>query len=84
MISHIRCCHTVQSLVLLKRSGVLRCCFSLVTFLVKSVLAVDSFFAATFQLNRLQEQVVTLKTSNENLQRQNEDMIGKLKEVCWF
>ncbi|XP_029003449.1 translocated promoter region b, nuclear basket protein isoform X2 [Betta splendens] len=33
------------------------------------------------ELNRLQEQVVTLKTSNENLQRQNEDMISKLKEA---
>ncbi|XP_026179071.1 translocated promoter region b, nuclear basket protein isoform X2 [Mastacembelus armatus] len=33
------------------------------------------------ELNRLQDQVASLKTSNENLQRQNEDMISKLKEV---
>uniref|UniRef100_A0A672ZES4 Nucleoprotein TPR n=1 Tax=Sphaeramia orbicularis TaxID=375764 RepID=A0A672ZES4_9TELE len=33
------------------------------------------------ELNRLQEQVASLKTSNEQLQKQNEDMIGKLKEA---
>ncbi|KAK2835272.1 hypothetical protein Q5P01_015756 [Channa striata] len=33
------------------------------------------------ELNRLQEQVVGLKTSNENLQKQNEEMISKLKEA---
>uniref|UniRef100_A0A8D3CET8 Nucleoprotein TPR n=1 Tax=Scophthalmus maximus TaxID=52904 RepID=A0A8D3CET8_SCOMX len=33
------------------------------------------------ELNRLQDQVASLKTSNENLQRQNEDVISKLKDV---
>uniref|UniRef100_A0A7N6F6B8 Nucleoprotein TPR n=1 Tax=Anabas testudineus TaxID=64144 RepID=A0A7N6F6B8_ANATE len=33
------------------------------------------------ELNRLQEQVTSLKTSNENLQRQSEDTICKLKEA---
>ncbi|XP_042370774.1 translocated promoter region b, nuclear basket protein [Plectropomus leopardus] len=33
------------------------------------------------ELNRLQDQVTTLKTSNEHLQKQNEDMINKLKEA---
>uniref|UniRef100_A0A8C5I1Y1 Nucleoprotein TPR n=1 Tax=Gouania willdenowi TaxID=441366 RepID=A0A8C5I1Y1_GOUWI len=32
------------------------------------------------ELNKLQEQVSSLKTCNENLQKQNEDVIGKLKE----
>lgn len=34
------------------------------------------------QLKNLQDQVATLKTSNEHHQKQNEDMISKLKEVC--
>uniref|UniRef100_A0A4W6CZ19 Nucleoprotein TPR n=1 Tax=Lates calcarifer TaxID=8187 RepID=A0A4W6CZ19_LATCA len=33
------------------------------------------------ELNRLQDQVASLKTSNENLQKQNEDMISKLKDA---
>ncbi|XP_034736261.1 translocated promoter region b, nuclear basket protein isoform X1 [Etheostoma cragini] len=33
------------------------------------------------ELNRLQDQVASLKTSNEHLQKQNEDMISKLKEA---
>ncbi|CAN9500306.1 unnamed protein product [Ophioblennius macclurei] len=33
------------------------------------------------ELNKFQEQVASLKTSNEHLQKQNEDMIGKLKEA---
>ncbi|XP_056234466.1 translocated promoter region b, nuclear basket protein [Seriola aureovittata] len=33
------------------------------------------------ELNRLQDQVASLKTSNDNLQKQNEDMISKLKEA---
>uniref|UniRef100_A0A3B4X1R9 Nucleoprotein TPR n=1 Tax=Seriola lalandi dorsalis TaxID=1841481 RepID=A0A3B4X1R9_SERLL len=33
------------------------------------------------ELNRLQDQVASLKTSNDNLQKQNEDMISKLKET---
>ncbi|XP_075944416.1 translocated promoter region b, nuclear basket protein isoform X3 [Anarhichas minor] len=33
------------------------------------------------ELNRLQDQVTSLKTSNEHLQKQNEDMISKLKEA---
>ncbi|XP_076007357.1 translocated promoter region b, nuclear basket protein [Genypterus blacodes] len=33
------------------------------------------------ELNRLQDQMTSLKTSNEHLQRQTEDMISKLKEV---
>lgn len=42
----------------------------------------NTFFACDFQLNGLQDQVASLKTSNEHLQKQNEDMISKLKEVC--
>uniref|UniRef100_A0A8D0D7Y8 Nucleoprotein TPR n=1 Tax=Sander lucioperca TaxID=283035 RepID=A0A8D0D7Y8_SANLU len=33
------------------------------------------------ELNGLQDQVASLKTSNEHLQKQNEDMISKLKEA---
>uniref|UniRef100_A0A3Q1FGC6 Nucleoprotein TPR n=1 Tax=Acanthochromis polyacanthus TaxID=80966 RepID=A0A3Q1FGC6_9TELE len=33
------------------------------------------------EVNKLQDQVVSLKTSNEHLQKQNEDMISKLKEA---
>ncbi|XP_041791081.1 translocated promoter region b, nuclear basket protein [Chelmon rostratus] len=33
------------------------------------------------EVNRLQDQVSSLKTSNENHQKQNEDMISKLKEA---
>uniref|UniRef100_A0A3Q0S4T6 Nucleoprotein TPR n=1 Tax=Amphilophus citrinellus TaxID=61819 RepID=A0A3Q0S4T6_AMPCI len=33
------------------------------------------------EMNKLQDQVAGLKTSNENLQKQNEDMISKLKEA---
>ncbi|XP_053286450.1 translocated promoter region b, nuclear basket protein isoform X2 [Pleuronectes platessa] len=33
------------------------------------------------ELNRLQDQMASLKTSNENLQRQSEDMISKLKDA---
>ncbi|XP_008293744.1 translocated promoter region b, nuclear basket protein [Stegastes partitus] len=33
------------------------------------------------ELNKLQDQVASLKTSNEHLQKQNEDMISKLKEA---
>ncbi|KAM9848441.1 translocated promoter region b, nuclear basket protein [Aulostomus maculatus] len=33
------------------------------------------------ELNRVQDQVTSLKASNENLQKQHEDMISKLKEV---
>ncbi|XP_068445751.1 translocated promoter region b, nuclear basket protein [Clinocottus analis] len=33
------------------------------------------------ELNRLLDQVASLKTSNENLQKRNEDMIDKLKEA---
>ncbi|XP_069377798.1 translocated promoter region b, nuclear basket protein isoform X6 [Paralichthys olivaceus] len=33
------------------------------------------------ELNRLQDQMVSVKTSNENLQRQSEDMISKLKDA---
>ncbi|XP_058493933.1 translocated promoter region b, nuclear basket protein isoform X1 [Solea solea] len=33
------------------------------------------------ELNRLRDQVASLKSSNENLQRQSEDMIGKLKDA---
>ncbi|KAM3875994.1 translocated promoter region b, nuclear basket protein [Diretmus argenteus] len=33
------------------------------------------------ELNRLQDQVVSLKTANANLQKQTEDMISKLKEA---
>ncbi|KAM4548847.1 translocated promoter region b, nuclear basket protein isoform 3-T3 [Odontesthes bonariensis] len=33
------------------------------------------------ELNKLQDQVDSLKTSNEHLQKQNEDMISKLKEA---
>ncbi|XP_070764710.1 translocated promoter region b, nuclear basket protein [Enoplosus armatus] len=33
------------------------------------------------ELNRLQEQVGSLKTSNDHLQKQNEDLISKLKEA---
>ncbi|RVE73521.1 hypothetical protein OJAV_G00032140 [Oryzias javanicus] len=33
------------------------------------------------ELNKLQDQVMTLKSSNENLQKQNEDTINKLKEA---
>ncbi|XP_034557497.1 translocated promoter region b, nuclear basket protein isoform X3 [Notolabrus celidotus] len=35
----------------------------------------------TEELSRYQDQVGSLKTSNENLQKQNEDMINKLKEA---
>lgn len=35
-----------------------------------------------FQLNRSQDQMTTLKTSNDLYQKQNEDLISKLKEVC--
>lgn len=34
-----------------------------------------------FQVNQLQDQISSLKTSNEHHQKQNEDLIGKLKEV---
>uniref|UniRef100_A0A3B3BI52 Nucleoprotein TPR n=1 Tax=Oryzias melastigma TaxID=30732 RepID=A0A3B3BI52_ORYME len=33
------------------------------------------------ELNKIQDQVMTLKSSNENLQKQNEDTINKLKEA---
>ncbi|XP_041861765.1 translocated promoter region b, nuclear basket protein [Melanotaenia boesemani] len=33
------------------------------------------------ELNKFQDQVASLKTSNEHLQKQNEDMISKLKEA---
>uniref|UniRef100_I3JUR2 Nucleoprotein TPR n=1 Tax=Oreochromis niloticus TaxID=8128 RepID=I3JUR2_ORENI len=33
------------------------------------------------EMKKLQDQVTSLKTSNENLQKQNEDMISKLKEA---
>ncbi|XP_047443060.1 translocated promoter region b, nuclear basket protein [Mugil cephalus] len=33
------------------------------------------------ELNKLQDQVASLKTSNEHFQKQNEDMISKLKEA---
>uniref|UniRef100_A0A672JJM0 Nucleoprotein TPR n=1 Tax=Salarias fasciatus TaxID=181472 RepID=A0A672JJM0_SALFA len=33
------------------------------------------------ELNKFQEQVASLKTSNEHLQKQNEDLISKLKEA---
>ncbi|XP_071342326.1 translocated promoter region b, nuclear basket protein isoform X2 [Trachinotus anak] len=33
------------------------------------------------ELNRLQDQVASLKTSNDNLQKQNDDMISKLKDA---
>uniref|UniRef100_A0A3P8SK27 Nucleoprotein TPR n=1 Tax=Amphiprion percula TaxID=161767 RepID=A0A3P8SK27_AMPPE len=33
------------------------------------------------EVNKLQDQVASLKTSNEHLQKQNEDMISKLKEA---
>lgn len=39
-------------------------------------------FCCDLQLNRLQDQVTSLKTSNEHLQKQNDDMINTLKEVC--
>uniref|UniRef100_A0A671WN97 Nucleoprotein TPR n=1 Tax=Sparus aurata TaxID=8175 RepID=A0A671WN97_SPAAU len=34
------------------------------------------------ELKRLQDQVSSLKTSNENHQRQSEELVSKLKEVC--
>lgn len=34
-----------------------------------------------FQVNQLQDQIGSLKTSNEHHQKQNEDLISKLKEV---
>lgn len=40
------------------------------------------FFFFFIQLKNLQHQVASLKTSNEHHQKQNEDMISKLKEVC--
>ncbi|XP_072245246.1 translocated promoter region b, nuclear basket protein isoform X3 [Leuresthes tenuis] len=33
------------------------------------------------ELNKLQDQVISLKTSNEHLQKQNEDVISKLREA---
>ncbi|KAM7409722.1 hypothetical protein PAMA_001286 [Pampus argenteus] len=33
------------------------------------------------ELTRLQDQVASLKSSNENLQKQNEDMIGKMRDA---
>lgn len=41
-------------------------------------------FLCDSQLNRLQDQVTGLKTSKEHLQKQNEDMINTLKEVCSY
>lgn len=37
-----------------------------------------------FQVNQLQHQISSLKTSNENHQKQIEDLVSKLKEVCNF
>lgn len=39
------------------------------------------FFLCDFQVNRLQDQGSSLKTANEHLQKQNEDLINTLKEV---
>lgn len=44
------------------------------------MLALFHFFVL-FQLKNLRDQVASLKTSNEHHQKQNEDLINKLKEV---
>ena len=45
----------------------------------------SSFLPIEFQLKRLQDQVSSLKTSNENHQKQSEELVSKLKEVCvWY
>ena len=45
------------------------------------MLAAYSHTVLFMQLARVQDQVTSLKASNENLQKQTEDLINKLKEV---
>lgn len=42
------------------------------------------FSLCDFQVNRLQDQVNSLKSANEHLQKQNEGLINTLKEVGLF
>lgn len=43
-----------------------------------------NFPSVYFQVNQLQDQISSFKTSNEHNQKQIDDLVSKLKEVCNF
>lgn len=48
------------------------------------VVVLFALHSVDMQVARLQDQVTSLKASNENLQKQTEDLINKLKEVIKY